>query len=79
MWGSSRHMGAVDIFQDVYHPAVDSWLQPVESPHFLVRDLVSGEILHLAITSYANDVAKGTLQRWARAPADGCCGRHGSV
>ena len=61
MWGSSRHMGAVDIFQDVYHPAVDSRLQLVETPHFLVRDLVSGEILHLAVTPYANNVAKGTL------------------
>ena len=38
-----------------------SWLQLVESPHFLVRDLVSGKILDLSITSFADDVAKETL------------------
>ena len=37
------------------------WLQLVESPHFLVRDLVSGEILDLSITSVADNVAKETL------------------
>ena len=54
-------MGAVDTFQDVYHPAVDSWLRLVESLDFVVCDFVSGEILDLSITSYADDVAKGTL------------------
>ena len=53
--------GAVDIFQDVYHPAVDSWLQRVESADFLVRDPVSGEMLDLCITSNADDVTKGKL------------------
>ena len=45
----------------MYHPAVDSWLQRVESLAFLVRDPVSGEILDPSITSYADDVAKGKL------------------
>ena len=52
---------AVDIFQDVYHHAVDSWLQLVESRDFPVRDPVSGEILDLSITSHADDVVKGEL------------------
>ena len=53
--------GAVDMFQDVCHPAVGSWHQLVESPGFLVRDPVSGEILDLSITSHADDVAQGKL------------------
>ena len=53
--------GAVDIIQDVYHPAANSWLQLVKSPDFLVRDPVSEETLHLPITSFAHDVGKGKL------------------
>ena len=53
--------GAVDIFQDVYHPALNSWLQLVESPDFFMRDPVSGETLDRSITSCADGVAKGKL------------------
>ena len=42
--GSSRHHRGSWLFPEVYHPAVGSWLQLVESTDFLVRDPVSGEL-----------------------------------
>ena len=52
------------ICHDVYHPVLDSWLQLVETPDFLVRGPVSGETLNLSITCHADDVAKGKLFKY---------------
>ena len=66
------------IFQDVYHPALDSWLQLVESPDFLVRDPVSGENFGPIHRLQCRRCGQGqTFQRWARSPAAGSCGGHG--
>ena len=54
-------MAAVDIFQDVYHPAVDEWMAALTSPRLVVRDPLFQEDLDLSLTSYADDVAKGKL------------------
>ena len=56
-------MGAVDTFQDVCHLAVDGGLLASTGgiPSLPGARPVSGEILDLSITSYADDVAKGTL------------------
>ena len=71
---------AVDIFQDVYHPAVDSWLQLVEFLDFLVRNLCMRRNFRPLHHLLCRRCGQGqTFQRWARAPPVLSCGRHGPL
>ena len=49
---------ACSLFLEVYHPPLDKWLRETQQPELLVVDPVSGRLVDISVSSYADDVAR---------------------